>query len=818
AAERAQIVEAQGSAAAERDELARRIEVDRADVESRDQAVAHATAAVAAAEAERAQLRRRADEAAQRIARLEGRLADLAGERERLEAEISRAATLELAAAQVAASERAFADARQRQDDIEGRRRAAQEEESGARKALAAAEADLSKLDAEASALSSVLAEGKVEGFRAVLEDLHVDPGYEAALAAALGDDLDAPIDGAAPRHWRADGAGDGAGPALPIGATALADHVRAPAALARRLAQIGVVDDEAGDALAPQLAQGQRLVSRAGALWRWDGFVVRAGTPAAAAARLKQKNRLAELTAQRAPIAAVVEGCRTRLVDSQAALRGAQVDEEQARDASRRMMNELNAARAAAAAEAQAAAARTARRDALIRQDGELTADLAEHRGQAEAVAARFAEIADPAEARAQLEADRRALHDARTVLMELQATMSRLAREGAQREDRLRAIGRDEQAWTQRGESARRQLAVLVERTTQTTAERERIAARPDEIVAERNGLFERIGAAEATRRDAADRLAEAEHETAEAGRALKAIEAELGGAREDRVRTEANRDQAERDGEELTQHIRERLDCAPEETLPLAQADSIDDLPPLAQLQARLERLVKERETVGPVNLRAEEEAEELSKQIEGMRNERDDLTRAIARLRQGISSLNREGRERLLAAFQTVNKHFSELFSKLFGGGRAHLALSAVAPADENGKVDDDPLEAGLEVMASPPGKKLQSLTLLSGGEQALTALALLFAVFQTNPAPICVLDEVDAPLDDANVDRFCTLLDAITRMTDTRFVVVTHHRMTMARMDRLFGVTMGERGVSQLVSVDLAQAARLRATA
>jgi chromosome segregation protein len=286
----------------------------------------------------------------------------------------------------------------------------------------------------------------------------------------------------------------------------------------------------------------------------------------------------------------------------------------------------------------------------------------------------------------------------------------------------------------------------------------------------------------------------------------------------AREHRVRAEDARDQAERDGEELAQHIRERLDCAPEETLALTQADTIDELPPLTQLTARLERLVKERETVGPVNLRAEEEAEELSKQIEGMRTERDDLTRAIARLRQGIGSLNREGRERLLAAFETVNKHFQELFTKLFGGGRAHLALAATGVADENGTVSDDPLEAGLEVMASPPGKKLQSLTLLSGGEQALTALALLFAVFLTNPAPICVLDEVDAPLDDANVDRFCTLLDTITRMTETRFVVVTHHRMTMARMDRLFGVTMGERGVSQLVSVDLAQAARLRQTA
>ena len=208
------------------------------------------------------------------------------------------------------------------------------------------------------------------------------------------------------------------------------------------------------------------------------------------------------------------------------------------------------------------------------------------------------------------------------------------------------------------------------------------------------------------------------------------------------------------------------------------------------------------------MGPVNLRAEQEASELDEKIQSMETEREDLIAAIARLRQGISGLNREGRERLLAGFNEVDEHFRELFAKLFGGGRAHLRLTEA----------DDPLEAGLEVFASPPGKRLQSMTLLSGGEQALTALALLFAVFLTNPAPICVLDEVDAPLDDSNVDRFCTLLNEMSRQSSTRFLLVTHHRLTMARMDRLYGVTMSERGVSQLVSVDLQAAEKLRETA
>jgi chromosome segregation protein len=202
---------------------------------------------------------------------------------------------------------------------------------------------------------------------------------------------------------------------------------------------------------------------------------------------------------------------------------------------------------------------------------------------------------------------------------------------------------------------------------------------------------------------------------------------------------------------------------------------------------------------------VNLRADEELNELQTKHTNIVTERDDLVEAIKRLRQAIGSLNREGRERLLAAFDVVNAHFKTLFTTLFGGGTAELTL-----------VDsDDPLEAGLDILARPPGKKPQSMTLLSGGEQALTATALIFAVFLTNPSPICVLDEVDAPLDDANVERYCDLLDEMARQTETRFVVITHNPITMARMNRLFGVTMGERGVSQLVSVDLQAAERIR---
>jgi chromosome segregation protein len=254
------------------------------------------------------------------------------------------------------------------------------------------------------------------------------------------------------------------------------------------------------------------------------------------------------------------------------------------------------------------------------------------------------------------------------------------------------------------------------------------------------------------------------------------------------------------------ELRTRIRDELDAAPEELAEHAEIKDNQELPSLEYADKRVEKLKQEREQLGGVNLRAEEEAAEQEQRLTTLTTDRADLDGAIQRLRRGIQSLNREGRERLLESYSKVNENFQMLFTKLFEGGEAKLTLTE----------SEDPLEAGLEIFARPPGKRLQNLTLLSGGEQALTAMALIFAVFLVNPAPVCVLDEVDAPLDDANVERFCNLLDEMTKITDTRFLVITHHALTMSRMHRLFGVTMAERGVSQLVSVTLAEAERVAA--
>jgi chromosome segregation protein len=289
------------------------------------------------------------------------------------------------------------------------------------------------------------------------------------------------------------------------------------------------------------------------------------------------------------------------------------------------------------------------------------------------------------------------------------------------------------------------------------------------------------------------------------AEADRDARAALEAMSGAREDAARAEERFDGAKRRLADIAHEIREMLEIEPDAVAELAELKPGAPLPDVEEIEKTLDRIRRERERLGAVNLRAEEELAEVETQHGNLTRERDDLVEAIKRLRQGIQNLNREARERLLASFEVVRSHFERLFTRLFGGGTAELQLIE----------SDDPLEAGLEIVARPPGKKPATLSLLSGGEQALTALALIFAVFLTNPAPICVLDEVDAPLDDHNIERFCDLLDEMTKSTDTRFVIITHNPITMARMNRLYGVTMAERGVSQLVSVDLEGAVRLR---
>ncbi|MEN8935168.1 MAG: chromosome segregation protein SMC, partial [Planktotalea arctica] len=362
---------------------------------------------------------------------------------------------------------------------------------------------------------------------------------------------------------------------------------------------------------------------------------------------------------------------------------------------------------------------------------------------------------------------------------------------------------VTKEVSGWRHRLETAEKRIAELAERKAASEVDLKDASAAPSEIAAKREELSDAISVAETRRSAAGDALAEAENALRTAVESEREAERAASEAREARARSEARSDAARETVAYAAERISEELETSPADLLKTLEID-VDKMPASGAVEANVNRLKRQRDALGAVNLRAEEDAKDVQIEHDTLVGEKADLEEAIKTLRGGIASLNREGRERLLTAFEQVNSNFALLFTHLFGGGEANLVLVE----------SDDPLEAGLEIMCQPPGKKLSTLSLLSGGEQTLTAMALIFAVFLANPAPICVLDEVDAPLDDANVTRFCDLLDEMCRRTDTRFLIITHHAVTMARMDRLFGVTMAEQGVSQLVSVDLKNAKTL----
>jgi len=584
-----------------------------------------------------------------------------------------------------------------------------------------------------------------------------------------------------------------------------LSQFVSAPPALKRRLAQIGVVDRGQGKALQAKLRPGQRLVSKEGDLWRWDGYSLAAGAASAAGARLVERSRLETLQA-------AAEAAEGRHQAAEAAVAAAADKAHAAIEATkalrakvRQARDELDRTRDAIAAAEHESLAQSKQLGALAEAESRTLAALDEARGALARVESVRLELVALTALEEVLERTRGNAAENRSAHARAEAAVQGFEREVRLRQERLEAIGAEQELWGNRIANAREQIETLRAREAETRSDLAALANLPAEIEQRRGRLLDAIGAAERERSKAADDLALAETELKRREKALRDVQEKLAGAREARARSEARLESARERRSETAHAIREQLDCTPEACLQLAGVKPSNPLPALAEVEGRLAKLRGDRERLGGVNLRAEEEEAELTTRLEEMERERADVEQAIARLRQGIANLNREGRKRLLEAFDAVNGHFQRLFQTLFGGGNAELQLVE----------SDDPLESGLEILACPPGKRAQVLTLLSGGEKALTALALIFAVFLTNPSPICVLDEVDAPLDDANVERFCVLMEEMAKETDTRFLIITHHPLTMSRMSRLFGVTMSERGVSQLVSVDLETAERLR---
>jgi chromosome segregation protein len=806
--------------AAREAELAAAVDAAMSELQTFEQESDQRRAALAKADAEAA-----AAQAA--VRREEERHARLSAELERTEKELS-------SVGDPARLEAALKDARARHADLEAKAQAAQSALNAALRSvddaradearltppLLAAERKVGELEAELKGLDRLLRQLSATTAPPVMDGVRA-PGLERAIAAALDDDLEAPTDVASPVHWS--GRHGDFADALPAGATPLSDLVEAPAELRPRLTQCGLVDRAQGPGLVTQLKTGQSLVSREGDLWRWDGFVRTSDAPLTSAEKLEQRARRQALQPEIA--AARIE--RDAAAEARAKASKQLTDAEVTLMAARRNVPELTRAAAQAheaAIRAEQDVERLSLRGAALRETASRVA--AERDLAAQALAnARTSLAGAPSDRDREILAKladqiRTTRESERTAAAALDTFLRDSERATAQRA----SLTHDRDEWLSRGAEASTRLSAMARELADARAAFDHAKDQPAAIQRKLDDLANSAETAEAARRAAADTLAEAESSLRQTEIAARTARDGASQARESLVRAESRLEAAIRREAEIAEQVRAAFDQELDDlegrvatilaASRAARAEHGDEDAPVEAeaaadahvLDTRLAQLRRERDQLGAVNMEADDQLTEISKRMGFQIEERDDLVAAIAKLREGIDALNMDGRQRLLDAFQMVNTHFGSLFTALFGGGHAELRLTE----------SDDPLDAGLEIYASPPGKRLGQLSLMSGGEQALTATALIFAVFLSRPAPICVLDEVDAPLDDANVDRFCRLLEEMRTRTETRFIIITHNAVTMSRMDRLFGVTMQERGVSKLVSVDLQAAERLAA--
>ncbi len=809
-----------GDAQTSRNEIATQIETLDKATSQQEEALAFAEAAARDAEARRkerdAVLDAKSRDAVQRRADLDAARKDADRLSARLD-QIEREIGMATAQREAALTSTALADLAEAEDQAE----TAETELQTARAALENAEtlrtesarlrdvaaeaarqliADRDGLDREIQVLERTLASASLETRNPALDAVKARSGFEQALAAALGDDLEASLDTDAARHWRET---DCRVDMLPGGSVPLSDHVKGPAALTARLSAVGIVKADRAEQAAKALKPGQRIVTLEGDLWRWDGFIARADAPSAAVARLEQKNRLEAIQAERLTLDEPLAQRAAELEEAETILAQAKHAEAQARQAlpelerhARETLARIGALREKAASDKTRAETLAERLSQLADEQSSSATALSDAQSRLRQLDGLGDDHAAVEKARAQAETARLAEADAR-------AALESVRREAQMRADQRSGLTRDLDAWSQRCAAAETRIEEIARQQTEVAEALDTLKLRPDEIEQTLHALTDRLDAADRRAREAREAATASEDQMTSADSTARQAESAASAAREGRAAAEARLSGEKERLRDTVERLQDATGAAPGTLAHRLADEDLEGLSP-DELERRLNEARQSRERLGAVNLRADEEAEELAKSVAAMTTERDDLLAAISKLRKGIEELSTEGRTRLLEAFEIVDGHFRELFETLFEGGHAELRLTEA----------DDPLEAGLEIFACPPGKKLERMSLMSGGEQALTASALIFAVFLSNPAPVCVLDEVDAPLDDANVDRYCRMLDRMRALTRTRFLVITHNPLTMSRVDRLFGVTMAERGVSQLVSVDLAGAEQL----
>ena len=626
----------------------------------------------------------------------------------------------------------------------------------------------------------------------------------EEAIGSVLGETLLAPIlsdDQSTENttYWRDDFKTISTA-SLPESVIPIVTKITKSSILDTALKGVGIVDNkEIAFKLQKELTFGQALTTPSGGLWRWDGFVQPQGVQNSYSERLQQiarlrllQNKLPSLKEKQSLSEKRLEECFNNIKKYKDDLANLQVKLSSLISES----NELELQNTKVESKLLSSEALIKELKNTERMSLEELSELEKEFNNSLNLPSLLAE-----ELKVRNNADQ-----SRNELTDAMAAEQQIKSEESFKSRNLIQLGHQKENWKVREEEAKTRLISLEDRLKASQDEKNRLSTLPESFEKKEAELNTKIEEAISNRNIAADQLVKNETSLNDADKLVREAEKAVSTLREEMIKIEALLNLSKAKIQNIEDRVFEKLKIKSTELNKFINSKEEDQpIRSIEILEKTLQRLLNERETLGAVNLRAEDEMNEMLNKIEVMSKERVDLEEAIAKLRSGIFELNKEGRQRLKESFEEVNENFKQLFQKLFGGGNAELRLVG----------NEDPLQAGLEVLASPPGKKMQLLSLLSGGEQALTAISLIFSVFLCNPAPICILDEVDAPLDDTNVGRFCDLLNQIVDETNTYFMVITHHRLTMAKMDRLFGVTMEQKGISKLVSVDLEQASRIR---
>ena len=658
-------------------------------------------------------------------------------------------------------------------------------------------------INAELNSLSSILGDDTLNK-NSLEKSINNIGNLEKAIGSVLGETLLAPIHSDQNQflkntYWRND-LKTKFSSELPKGAIPIISEIKKNSILDIALIGVGIVkDEETAYDLQKNLSFGQALTTSKGGLWRWDGFVQPQGVQNSYSERLQQIAKLRLLQNKLPAVTKEQKIIESKIDENQLGISKCKRDIVELESQISEIIKNSNTLELTnSKLEAKLLSSKV-----LLKEHLDITKisqkELIGLKNQLNNSINLPSLLADELKIRNIADQCRNELADAMASEQQIKTHESFQARN-------LMQINNQSENWKKRENEASMRLMSLQDRLKKLKDDQKRLTSLPDDFEKREEDLNKQIDKAVQDKNIASDKLVHTETNLHNIEKLEREAEQKVSSFREEMIKIEASLNLARTKIQNIEARVFEKLRINTDKLLEIVGFNEKNNLNVSIELLERtVQRLINERESLGAVNLRAEEEMKEMKEKIETMSSERIDLELAIEKLRTGIFELNKEGRQRLKDSFNDVNKNFKDLFQKLFGGGDAELKLVG----------SEDPLKAGLEVLASPPGKKMQLLSLLSGGEQALTAISLIFSVFLCNPAPICILDEVDAPLDDTNVGRFCDLLNKIVAETNTYFMVVTHHRLTMAKMDRLFGVTMEQKGISRLVSVNLEEANRIR---